>query len=241
MSEKRYIVYKHQNLTNGKVYIGITSTSLEKRSGSNGINYRNNTLFYRAIQKYGWDGFDHIVLFQDLSLEEAAEIERGLISKLRANDPQYGYNLSSGGESGHAGVVASAELRERISQRVSGEGNPLYGRVGELSHRYGVKLSEETKKKISEGNKGKVVSMETCEKISESLKKIGRWKGADNPNYGNKGGKTYCARKVRCVETGEEYECIKYAALDKGILANRISLCCKGKAKTTGGFHWEYV
>lgn len=241
MSEKQYIVYKHQNLTNDKVYIGITSTSIEKRSGANGVNYKKNVLFYRAILKYGWDGFAHIVLFQNLSLEDAAEKEKKLISELRANDPQYGYNISSGGESGNAGVVASEELRERISQRVSGSGNPMYGRTRELSPRYGVKLSEEIKKKISEGNKGRFVSEEARANMGKAMKRIGRWKGSDNPNYGKKGGDAYGAKKVRCIETGEEYECIKYAAIDKGVLANRISLCCKGKAKTTGGFHWEYI
>ena len=76
----KYTVYKHTNMVNGKVYIGITSTSIEKRSGSNGKNYKNNTLFYRAIQKYGWSAFSHEVLFDRLSIEEAAKLAMEFIS-----------------------------------------------------------------------------------------------------------------------------------------------------------------
>lgn len=55
--EKTYIVYKHTNKSNGKSYIGVSSQSIQSRSGSNGKNYKRNKYFYGAIQKYGWDGF----------------------------------------------------------------------------------------------------------------------------------------------------------------------------------------
>ena len=42
--------------------------------------------------------------------------------------------------------------------------------LGKNSHRYGVKLSDETKRKISKSNSGNIVSKETRLKISNSLK-----------------------------------------------------------------------
>ena len=65
-----YIVYKHTT-PSGKVYIGITRTTLERRCGSNGRNYSKNILFYRAIQKYGWQNIKHEILFDGLTKEQA--------------------------------------------------------------------------------------------------------------------------------------------------------------------------
>ena len=58
-----YTVYQHKNKINGKIYIGITSKDPEKRWGHNGYNYKSSSYFYSAIQKYGWDNFEHNILF----------------------------------------------------------------------------------------------------------------------------------------------------------------------------------
>ena len=60
-----YKVYVHVNKINGKLYIGLTKSKNPNRRWENGNGYRNNILFNRAIQKYGWDSFEHIVLFEN--------------------------------------------------------------------------------------------------------------------------------------------------------------------------------
>ena len=59
-------VYVHTNITNGKKYVGITSRSVERR-WQNGNGYNKGTVFRNAIDKYGWDGFRHDVLYSGLS------------------------------------------------------------------------------------------------------------------------------------------------------------------------------
>lgn len=62
---KQWCVYKHTNLTNGKIYIGITSVSPSQR-WQRGAGYRSKQpLFFNAIQKHTWDGFRHEVLQPD--------------------------------------------------------------------------------------------------------------------------------------------------------------------------------
>lgn len=54
----------------------------------------------RAIQKYGWDNFEHIILFEKISQSMASEIEKELILKYHLTDTKYGYNCKNGGIDG---------------------------------------------------------------------------------------------------------------------------------------------
>lgn len=123
-------VYVHRNKTNGKRYVGITSQKVEYR-WNYGKAYTNNKHFTSAIHKYGWDGFEHIVLFESLSKEDAKEKEKELIAQWKTQDKKYGYNITDGGN-GTDGFVPSPELRQLWSQI-----------------RTGKRHSEETKLKMS--------------------------------------------------------------------------------------------
>lgn len=46
---------------------------------------------------------------------------------------------------------------------------------------------------------------------------------------------------VRCIETDTVYPSAYYAQRETKIWQSGISNCCNGKAKTAGGFHWEFV
>ena len=100
-NEVKYIVYCHTNKINNKKYIGQTCRSLETRSGSNGCGYKECPYFYRAIQKHGWDNFEHKVLFENLSKESADRIEKILIQMFKTQDSDYGYNIQNGGTFGN--------------------------------------------------------------------------------------------------------------------------------------------
>lgn len=78
---KKYLVYCHQNKINGKLYFGITSTSLYLRF-RNGRGYLTQ-VFGRAIKKYGWDNFRHIIIISDVEKDIACECEKYLIKKIQ--------------------------------------------------------------------------------------------------------------------------------------------------------------
>lgn len=64
-----------------------------------------------------------------------------------------------------------------------------------------------------------------------------------NINYGNHNemvGKKH-RKKVYCVELDRVFESIRLAAKEFNLSDTNISKCCRGKYKTTGGFHWKYV
>ena len=109
--EKCYTVYMHTS-PSGKRYIGITSMTIEKR-WLNGKGYQNQ-MFYRAIQKYGWNNFKHEILFENLTKKEAEQKERDLISYYKSNQSKYGYNIENGGSS--TGKM-SEETKRKIKKR----------------------------------------------------------------------------------------------------------------------------
>ena len=95
---RKYSVYIHTNKINGKRYIGTTKRKPEKR-WRNGEGYKDQPHFYSAIQKYGWDNFDHFILEVD-SEELMYQLEQQYIAYYKTTDRRYGYNKSVGGSSG---------------------------------------------------------------------------------------------------------------------------------------------
>lgn len=163
--DNNYCVYKH-TCPNGKIYIGITSTSPEKR-WQYGKGYKTQ-IFYRAIQKYGWDNILHEVLYYGLTKKEAEEKEVELIAHYKSNQKEYGYNINNGGSS--VGVF-SEETRQKISEKNKGKAHNRVRVHTEESKMHmseahvGIKLSEEAKRKLSEFNTGKKYTDEVIEHI----------------------------------------------------------------------------
>ena len=46
---------------------------------------------------------------------------------------------------------------------------------------------------------------------------------------------------IKCVETGKVYITTTCAAEATPANQGTISMCCKGKKKSSGGYHWEYT
>lgn len=200
-----YCVYMHTNKINNKIYIGQTCQSVHRR-WRNGDGYKDNPYFYNAIQKYGWDNFEHEIIASNLTVEEANKFESVLIEKLDTMNPSKGYNLQSGGanftvseltrqklsEAGKNRVV-SDETKQKLSISKIGDKNPMYGKRGSLNPIYGKPRSEEHKKNLSLSHKGiqagenhplfgKPRPEDVKIKISQSNK--GKQAGEKHPMYG---------------------------------------------------------
>lgn len=151
-----YTVYMHI-APNDKKYIGITCQKPTYR-WDNGNGYKQCTLMWRAICKYGWENFSHKILYENLSKNEAEQKEIELISKYKSNNKNYGYNIENGGNS-------VGKINEETKQKIS------------LSEK-GKKLSEETKLKMKgriPWNKGRKCTLEEklrIRQVSPNKKKV---------------------------------------------------------------------
>lgn len=107
----------HVNKINGKRYIGITGLNpLDRWQGGKG--YYKNKHFNDAILKYGWDGFDHLILLSDLDKETACRLEQWFIAEYKTTDKNKGYNLTTGGEH----YKHSKESKRLMSKNRKGKG-----------------------------------------------------------------------------------------------------------------------
>ena len=96
---KTYWVYKHTNKINKKVYIGISCQRPYYKRWKNGKGYIHSIHFYSAIKKYGWDNFEHEILYDNVTKEFAQTKEKELIESYNSTNPMFGYNITHGGES----------------------------------------------------------------------------------------------------------------------------------------------
>lgn len=209
-----YFVYIHI-FPNNKKYIGITSQTPERR-WRNGDGYKNQEMLTRAINKYGWDNIEHIILFDNLSKEEAEQKEIKLIYKYKTNIRKYGYNIEAGGNSAR-GYHLSKKTREKMSKSKTGKNNWLYGKH----------ISNDVKKKMSIAHIGKC----DIEAIRRGAKK-------------RMGVNAYNSRKViQCDKKGNKikiYDSLADAYRTTNTRVQDIYNCCKGRQKTANGFIWKY-
>ena len=112
---KSWTVYKHIS-PSGKVYIGISS-NVKRRWTANGYYYHlSDTVFSRALNKYGWDNFQHIIISENLTKKEACDMEKELIAYYKAKGTSY--NITDGGE-GFAGKHSEEHNKHKREARVA--------------------------------------------------------------------------------------------------------------------------
>ena len=126
-TDRNWCVYKHTLKNDGRIYIGQTNNIKTRWKPS---AYKSCPVFYAAILKYGWENFEHEILYSNLTLAEANEKEEELIAKY--DSINNGFNLNSGG----LNHLASQSTKDKMSQT-----------------RKGIPKSEEHKKAISEALK----------------------------------------------------------------------------------------
>lgn len=289
--ERKSCVYMHVNKINGKKYIGWTSRLPEERWKKDGYEYtrtdKNGNYKHRhfgpAINLYGWDNFEHKIIYDSLTEEEAKEKEKELIARYDTTNPEKGYNLTLGGDGtvgyqhtneakakmskakqgkkpwnygispteetlkklreSHIGYKPSAEQLEKLSKSMTEWWSKEENRLrmsGENHHNYGTKFSEETKRKISESQKGKIIPLETIVKAANArvgLTQSEETKQKIQKNNQNKRAVLQFSLDGKFIA---EYVSTREAEKYTGVKYQYIIACCKHQKQEAGGFIWEY-
>jgi group I intron endonuclease len=131
-----HYIYKITNILNGKVYIGRSNKATERWKQHKYFVRKDKPVQYihRAMKKDGVDNFTYEVIDFAFNPWQADCIEMGYVEQYNSRNKEKGYNIAPGGKHAwNAGLPK--ELR------------PSYGRL----------VSEETRRKISESNMGKIM------------------------------------------------------------------------------------
>jgi hypothetical protein len=190
------VIYLTTNLTNGKKYIGLDMNNDDNYFGS-GVHIK------MAIKKYGKKNFTKQILETCNSREELLLCEKKWIKDLNAVESKEFYNVHEGGiggdttqymshseiiewkqniSKGKIGKTKGIPLSEENKKGIS-EGLKRYYENGGTAPLQGKIRDEETKRKISESNKGKEFSEEHLINLKKSFKNRD-YNGEKNPFYG---------------------------------------------------------
>jgi group I intron endonuclease len=248
---KKSGIYCIENIVNCKKYIG-QSIDIEERWKKHVSELKHGRHYNDYLQnswyKYGENNFKFYILeYCNIDILDDREIY--WINFYNTISRDNGYNLKSGGQNG--GSRYSEQSRKKMSlahkEFFKNEENIEMlrknalamwsdkdyhkSRCGENHPLYGKKLSDDTRKKISNSSKGKKKPSRTkehCKAISESKK------GKPSPNKDT--------TPVRCIELDLMFEDAITAGKKLGIKSpNHVIDVCKKRRKTCGGYHWEFI
>lgn len=122
-------IYGFQNIYNGKWYIG-KAKNLYNRYKDHYNEWKNHQekQFYKAIKKYGWDGFNYYILkefIEQPSNDELSKMEEYFIKE--KNSYKNGYNasaISSGGFYSKQHLDKCTQALEQLNNKQKNENHP---------------------------------------------------------------------------------------------------------------------
>lgn len=187
-------IYKITHKDTGQAYVGL-SENIEKRWYEHIHSPKlKNSYIDRAIKKHGEDKFD-LEIIEELPNDRSLLMEREeyWVSYYNTYENDFHYNLTPGGDfspmkvpeiaakmSGENNPMKNPEIAAKKSKAMSGKNNPMYGKRGKESPRFGRKHTSETKEKMSKAHKGKKLSEEAKQKMSKAKS------GENNPMFGKR-------------------------------------------------------
>lgn len=194
-------------------------------------------MFFKAIQKYGWNNFEHKILFSDLDIETASKKERELIAKYKSNNKKFGYNIADGGLNNPTNEEQLNALRKPVYQ---------YNLDGSFIEEY--RSSTEALKNI-----------DTSEYVivPDGIDRVCSLGDMNRTRYGYRWSFKFLGDKIEpitiwqnlCIPVYQydmegyfikKYNSMMEAERETGIDNSAICACCKGKRYFTKEFRWSY-
>lgn len=257
LKEVKYSVYLLTNKVNNKKYVGMTSFEDPNDRWKNGKGYKKGQYIRNSIDKHGWDGFEHEVVYSGLTKDDAESKEIDLIAELNLTNRELGYNISHGGSTPMKGRKHTKEARRKLSEAGKGKkwtesqreymSNLWKGcispkRIAVICINDGViydsitQASEETNAHdsgIGQCCMYKSVSSGTCNVTGEPL----IWRYLDD--YLENGYVEYAPhhkgfRRVVCLNTGEIFEKINMATETYSLPEGCVWKACNNEARYGG-------
>ena len=209
-----YLIYKHTS-PSGKSYIGQTN-NYDRRCSEHQTRTACRA-FHSAIKLYGWDNFSHEILHENLTIEQANELEEQLIKEYNTLSPN-GYNLKTGG----LNSKTCQEIVNKVALANKGKTRSQETRNKMSLVKKGKTHSQETLNKMSLANKGKTHSQESRDKMSLAKKNISQ-ETRDKLSLANKNRTQELKDKISLTRKSNTFEKLKQQYLQVTLTENNYS------------------
>lgn len=248
-------IYGIENAESHKWYVGQAADICRRFNQHKTLlrnGKHKNRHLQNAWNKLGEGAFSFRIL-ETCSVDELSDRERFWIQE--KNSFIGGYNKTEGGEGLRGwnapewyreersrmysrennpfyGRKHTEETRAKLRETHRGSRHVNYGKQlsketrAKISAAHtGMKCSEETKRKLSQINKGKPLSDYAMKRYVEFAT------SEENP----------ICKPVICVTTNERFFSAAEAARKMGLQRSKISACCRGERKTHKGTEWKFA
>lgn len=121
------VIYKCVNIFNDRVYIGQT-INFEKRKKSH-LNSNHYSAIKNDLLKYGSDAFIWFIIQECSNQTELSHAEHYWIQIHLDRGMKLGESLYNKNTGGNRGYKISESTKETLRKKMSGDGNPMYGRI----------------------------------------------------------------------------------------------------------------
>ena len=180
-------IYKTTNLINGKIYIGLSTKTVEESIGY----YGSGKLISKALKKWGKENFTKEIIESGIDdYETLCKLEIYYIEYY--NSINEGYNITRGG-GGTIGHKHTKEAKQKISNYLSNQPKEVLEK--RASSNTGKVRSEDVKRRTSQSMKGKTYTEERRQNMSKNmLGKSKKIRTTTCPHCGKSGGASLMTR-----------------------------------------------
>lgn len=234
----KYRVYVHV-FPNGKKYVGITCQEPITKRWGGGSGYRKCPKVYRAIQHYGWQNIEHLVVAEDLTKDEAEALEIALIKAY--DSVKNGYNIEYGG---NTIGTHSEETKRKISEGNKGKSKPCTPERREKARQQGLTNNPFKGKRHSEMSLEKMRAIKMGNQYAKGLKhteEFKEWKSRQMHEKYKDGGNPRCKEVVMINPSGIEtvFYSLRQAARTVNIPLSQMHKRVK-EGIVVNGYQWKY-
>lgn len=213
------VIYKISS-PSGRIYIGKT-INLKRRISDYRFKLNGrSSIIINSIKSHGWAAHKLEVIEDDVPEEKMDEREMFWISELKSyvhHHREIGMNQTLGGDGQRTTWMWNKPLREKMSKKFSGAGNPFYGK----HHTEAVRSAQAKRAKEFNLKSGKTI-----------------------PKWGAEKGRLQVIRSVVCYNKNgiflKEYSSISEASIILNISISPIWANCNGRISNTHGFVFRY-
>lgn len=222
---RTYYIYKVTNNINGKIYIGQTN-NFEKRKREHILEKDDNSIFHKALRKYGAENFTWQVIDFCNSKKQIDGMERFYILKYKSFKPN-GYNMTKGGDGG-----SMWNAKPIVCLTLDGEYVCEYDSASQAQIEYGYCNSD---------------VLLCCKNLAKRCRNKQFMYKDDYEKYGRKKYVPKIAHNIRgviqCDLNGKyinEFHSVYEASKQTGVHRPSISSNLSGRYKTAGGYIFVY-